>query len=120
MRNVICVTLLIATNFLMSDCIIVDQLAINESNSHKICLPWTRTTLLTRKAPYLPNFNRTLAKIIEPLVLASTWAFGSQKCNPSTGIFTRNGKKTSALISLLKHHITSSFHSNLVSITISR
>jgi len=46
---------------------------------------------ITRRAPYLPNFNKRPAKIIEPLVLASTWALGSQKCNPMTGIFTKKG-----------------------------
>jgi hypothetical protein len=33
----------------------------------------------TRAAPYLPNFNNIPARTIDPPVLASTWAFGSQK-----------------------------------------
>lgn len=50
----------------------------------------------TRKAPYLPNFKSSPARIIDPLVLASTWALGSQKCRPITGIFTRNGINNSS------------------------
>jgi hypothetical protein len=34
---------------------------------------------IARNTPYLPNFRRIPAKIIDPLVLASTWAFGNQK-----------------------------------------
>lgn len=32
-----------------------------------------------RRRPKLPSFRRTLARIIEPAVGASTWAFGSHK-----------------------------------------
>jgi hypothetical protein len=35
-----------------------------------------------RRRPTPPNFSRTPAKIIDPNVGASTWAIGSQKCNP--------------------------------------
>lgn len=33
-----------------------------------------------RKSPYTPSFSRSAAKIIDPAVGASTWAFGSHKC----------------------------------------
>lgn len=45
----------------------------------------------TRSAPYLPSFNRSPARIIEPLVLASTWALGNQKWSPMIGILTKKG-----------------------------
>ena len=38
--------------------------------------------------PYLPNFNRTPAKIILPATGASTWAFGSHTCTKYIGVFT--------------------------------
>lgn len=50
-----------------------------------------------RKAPYLPNFNKRPAKIIDPLVLASTWALGSQKWIPNTGILTKKGIRKRSL-----------------------
>jgi hypothetical protein len=46
---------------------------------------------VTRSAPYLPSFSRSPARIIEPLVLASTWAFGNQKWSPIIGILTKKG-----------------------------
>jgi len=55
----------------------------------------------TRKAPYLPNFRSNPAKIIDPLVLASTWALGNQKCKPITGIFTKKGINNKKLNELL-------------------
>lgn len=32
-----------------------------------------------RISPYLPSFSRTAARIIDPAIGASTWAFGSQR-----------------------------------------
>lgn len=46
--------------------------------------------LLTRKRPYPPNFNKTPAKIIEPLKGASTCALGSHKCVKYIGILIIN------------------------------
>jgi len=46
---------------------------------------------ITRATPYLPSFNNIPARTMEPLVLASTCAFGNQKWNPSIGILIRNG-----------------------------
>ena len=34
---------------------------------------------IKRTSPTLPNFNRRTAKITDPTVGASTWAFGNQK-----------------------------------------
>lgn len=36
--------------------------------------------------PEIPNFSISLAKIIEPMVEASTWALGSQMCRKNAGI----------------------------------
>lgn len=41
-----------------------------------------------RRSPYLPNFNKMPAKIIDPATGASTWALGSHKCTRNRGIFT--------------------------------
>ena len=43
-----------------------------------------------RKRPYPPSFKSTPAKIIDPAMGASTWAFGSQRCPKYTGILTKN------------------------------
>jgi len=48
---------------------------------------------LTRKNPYPPNLSRIPARITEPAVGASTWAFGSQRCAGTIGIFTANDAK---------------------------
>ena len=37
--------------------------------------------LIIRITPYPPIFNKIAAKIIEPIVGASTWAFGNHKCS---------------------------------------
>ena len=42
-----------------------------------------------RIMPYPPSFNNTAANTIEPAIGASTCAFGSQRCTPYSGIFTR-------------------------------
>ena len=47
-----------------------------------------------RKIPYKPNFNNNAAKIIDPLVGASTWASGNHKWNGIIGIFTEKPKKS--------------------------
>ena len=47
--------------------------------------------LKIRNIPYLPSFNKTPAKIIDPEVLASTWALGSQKWPPKIGILIKKG-----------------------------
>lgn len=39
--------------------------------------------------PYPPSFKRIAARTIDPATGASTWAFGSQRCTPYSGIFTR-------------------------------
>ena len=46
---------------------------------------------IMRIIPYPPIFNKIAAKIIDPIVGASTWAFGSHKCNKKNGSFTRKG-----------------------------
>lgn len=45
---------------------------------------------ITLMSPYPPNFSRIPARIMEPLTGASTCAFGSHKCTPHMGTFTRN------------------------------
>ena len=40
--------------------------------------------------PYPPNLSKIPAKIIEPLIGASTCAFGNHKWNPQEGSFTKN------------------------------
>lgn len=45
---------------------------------------------IIRIIPYPPNFNKIAASTIEPATGASTWAFGSHRCTPYKGIFTRN------------------------------
>lgn len=35
---------------------------------------------VNRKRPYPPSFSSTAARIMEPAIGASTWAFGSQRC----------------------------------------
>ena len=43
-----------------------------------------------RISPYPPSFSRIAAKIIDPAMGASTWAFGSHKCVMKRGSLTRN------------------------------
>ena len=52
---------------------------------------------------YVPNFNKILAKIMEPGVGASTWASGNQTCKGIIGIFTPNpiNKKNNKINCLL-------------------
>lgn len=89
--KVICDTLLKAINFFVSDCTIVKYLATKERSNHTLMLIDIKGVIHIRNAPYLPSFNSTPASVMEPLVLASTCAFGNQKCSPRTGIFTKNG-----------------------------
>src|SRR5580704_6995992 len=46
-----------------------------------------------RRNPYVPIFSRTLARITEPAVGASTWASGSQVWNGHIGTFTAKPRK---------------------------
>ena len=43
---------------------------------------------VTRSVPYPPSFSRTAARTMEPAMGASTWALGSQRRRPYSGIFT--------------------------------
>lgn len=43
-----------------------------------------------RMIPYPPSFSRMAARIMEPGIGASTWAFGNQRCTPYRGILTIN------------------------------
>lgn len=47
-------------------------------------------TCIMRIMPYPPSFNKIAASTIDPAIGASTWAFGSHRCRPYTGIFARN------------------------------
>jgi len=42
-----------------------------------------------RAKPYPPNFNKIAAKIMDPIIGASTWALGSHKCPIKIGSFTK-------------------------------
>jgi len=64
-------------------------------------LSFTLKVSITRIAPYLPNFNNIPANTIEPLVLASTWAFGNQKWNPNIGILIKKGTNSNSAIPLI-------------------
>lgn len=46
--------------------------------------------IVIRIMPYPPSFSKMAAKIIEPAIGASTWAFGSHRCTPYNGILTMN------------------------------
>lgn len=87
-----CVTLLYATNFLLSLCIRVINLdARVKAKTNRILLVFNKAKVVNRISPKPPSFNISPAKIIEPLVLASTCALGNQKWIPKTGSFTKNG-----------------------------
>lgn len=45
---------------------------------------------IIRIIPYPPNFRRIAARIIDPAIGASTWAFGSHRCVINIGSLTRN------------------------------
>lgn len=46
--------------------------------------------MVIRMMPYPPSFRRSAASNIDPAIGASTWAFGSHRCNPYRGAFTMN------------------------------
>lgn len=43
-----------------------------------------------RIIPYPPSFSRMAAKIIDPAIGASTWAFGNHRWTPYSGILIIN------------------------------
>jgi hypothetical protein len=45
-----------------------------------------------RIKPYVPSFNNTPARIIEPATGASTWALGSHRWSENIGIFTKKAR----------------------------
>lgn len=81
----------------MSLCIKVNILDNNANTIHNLLilenLFLKENRLIIRAAPYLPNFRSIPARTIDPLVLASTCAFGSQKWNPNIGILIKKGIK---------------------------
>lgn len=58
---------------------------------------------IIRIMPYPPSFSKTAASTIEPAMGASTWAFGSHKCTPYSGIFTRKARMQPAHQILFPH-----------------
>ena len=46
-----------------------------------------------RRSPYEPSFSRRPARIMEPAMGASTWAFGNHKWNKKIGILTRKARE---------------------------
>ena len=55
---------------------------LNESVSiRRSGLKYIYRKQINRVNPYTPSLSSTPASCIEPSVGASTWAFGSQKCN---------------------------------------
>lgn len=84
-----------------------DFTSVCRIHTHPARVPPIRDTLITKEAlilfrrinldanrrrPYLPNFSRIPARIMEPATGASTWAFGSQRCVIYRGVLTRNAK----------------------------
>ena len=57
----------------------------NIRKEKKLILKKRRITI-----PKVPSFNSKPAKIILPIVGASTWAFGNQTCKIKIGVFTKN------------------------------
>jgi len=47
-------------------------------------------SVTNRISPYEPSFRRQAAKMIDPTVGASTWAFGNHTWKKNTGNFTQN------------------------------
>lgn len=56
-----------------------------------------------RIIPYPPSFRRIAARIIEPAIGASTWAFGSHRCTPYNGILIINAIMHASHRILLAH-----------------
>lgn len=44
------------------------------------------STVDTRIMPYPPSLSRIAARIMDPAIGASTWALGSHRCTPYSGI----------------------------------
>lgn len=63
---------------------------------HLIVINFSVIDLVFFINPTIPSLIITPAKIIEPIVDASTWAFGSQRCIKNMGIF---------IISMVKKNI---------------
>ena len=68
----------------------VPQTAINGA---KYKLAIGKTGINKRNIPIIPTFNKTPAKITEPVVGASTCAFGNHKCIGTKGVLIANAKK---------------------------
>jgi hypothetical protein len=63
-------------------------ISIDEFNIHNFGNNW-----IIRANPYPPNFSKIAAKIIDPAIGASTWAFGNHKWTENIGNFTKNPAK---------------------------
>jgi hypothetical protein len=61
---------------------------IPDTPKHSIREPLTEKD--KRNSPQQPNFKRSPASRMEPIVGASTWALGNQKCTRNKGNLTRN------------------------------
>lgn len=55
-------------------------------NGYAIDLVTGSRIMEMRIIPYPPSFNRIAARIIDPAIGASTWAFGSHRWTPYSGI----------------------------------
>ena len=51
-------------------------------------------SIVIHRVPYPPSFSRTAARTMEPAMGASTWALGSQRWRPYSGIFYYKGHST--------------------------
>lgn len=60
-----------------------------------------------RIIPNPPSFSRMAAKIIDPAIGASTWAFGSHRCTPYNGILIINAIMHASHRILLVHVVFS-------------
>lgn len=55
-------------------------------NGYAMDLVTGSRTMEIRIMPYPPNFSRIAARIMDPAIGASTWAFGSHRWTPYKGI----------------------------------
>src|SRR5579863_3821580 len=105
-----------ATSFFQSFCIreasapytipMIESVAITFTTHGFFAVSGSRGSEKRRK-PYVPIFSRTLARITEPAVGASTCASGSQVWNGHIGTFTAKPRKKAQKT----HHCT--FHGRL-------
>ena len=58
-----------------------------------------------RIMPYPPSLSRIAARTMEPAIGASTWALGSQRWGPYSGIFTMKAIMHASHMKVLDHEL---------------